>query len=313
MKNKIAAQNLVTPRIDDKILKENDFTKNEKKSKNLTTSANEDNFLYRHKKFDLLENTILESDEIRSSKSETFSNGDEFSGIDIPVGDVEQAEGNIVSNELKEEPLDANVTSTPSPSNDDVEDKETNDKGWILDIDDSREICRTASSSDFKTFPDPVRIEFDYASTLPRLNTVANFEDKSIVIHNKDTTAPTFSSSDYETDLENSSVKFQDSKTDKDVMPAKGAPYYFSTVKANFRDKKLVSYIPRPTLRDTSRDIRVESVRKNVHTEEERKNELKRIKQEESVRKNVHIEEERKNELKRIKQEELKICNTNLG
>ena len=256
--------------------------------------AREENFLYRHKKFDLVENTLMESDEIRSSKSETFSNDEEFSGIDIPVEGAQQVQSIIVNNEEEEEKLNGLAASNPSPSNDDIEENETNDKGWILDIDNSRGMCRSraAASPEFKTFPDPVRIDFDYASTLPRLNTVANFEDKSVVTPRprQETTVPALPSSDYETDLESSSVKLQDSKTDKDVLPAPGAPYYFSTIKANFRDKKLVSYIPRPTLRDSSGEFKVEPVRKNVQHEEERKNELKRL-----------------------KQEELKICNTNLG
>lgn len=251
--------------------------------------ARDESFLYRHKKFDLVENTIMESDEIRSSKSETFSNEEEFSGIDISVEGAQQVQSNIVNNEEEEEKLNGLAASNPSPSNDDIEENETNDKSWILDIDNSRGMCRATASPEFKTFPDPIRIDFDYASTLPRLNTVANFEDKSVVTPRQET-APALPSSDYETDLESSSVKLQDSKTDKDVLPAPGAPYYFSTIKANFRDKKLVSYIPRPTLRDTSREFRVEPMRKNVQHEEERKNELKRL-----------------------KQEELKICNTNLG
>ena len=63
------------------------------------------------------------------------------------------------------------AASNPSPSNDDIEENETNDKSWILDIDNSRGMCRATASPVFKTFPDPIRIDFDYASTLPRLNT----------------------------------------------------------------------------------------------------------------------------------------------
>ena len=258
-------------------------------TQNSPVPAREENFLYKHKKFDLLENTSTESDEIRSSKSESFSNAEEFSGIDIPVEGAQQEHSNIVNNEEK---LNMVAPSNRSPSSDDVEEDEKNDKGWVLDIDNTREMSRVtpSASPEFKTFPEPIRIDFDYASTLPKLNTVANFEDKSIVTYRQDPIAPALPSSDYETDMENSSIKLQDSNTDKNTLPAKGAPYYFNTIKANFRDKKLVSYIPRPTLRDTAREFRVEPMRKNLQDEDERKNELKRL-----------------------KQEELKLCNTNLG
>ena len=308
VKSKVAVDNVVSSSEINEIINEYDLPKNEKVFKNsFSPKREENNFLYRHKKFDLLE--ILESDEIRSSKSESFSREDEFSGIDIPVELEQSIQSNNVNNEEeakvmtssnpspsiknveeKEEKPNATTTSNSSPSNDDVEDNETNDKAWVLDIDNSREKCRDTLNSDIKTFPDPIRIDFDYASTLPRLNTVANFEDKSIVPHNSNrhTSEHALPSSDYETDLDNSSDKLLNSKTDKDVLPAKGAPYYFNTIQANFRDKKVVSYIPRPAPRVISRDFKAEPVRKNV-------------------------EEERKNELKRIKQEELKICNTNLG
>ena len=283
MKNKTPVENVFT--ISDKCDVDNEYdkcntTKIEKITQNSPVSAREENFLYRHKKFDLLENTSTESDEIRSSKSESFSNAEEFSGIDIPVEGAQHEKLNIIA------------PSNRSPSSDDVEEDEKNDKGWVLEIDNTREMSRvTASASpEFKTFPEPIRIDFDYASTLPKLNTVANFEDKSIVTYRQDPIAPALPSSDYETDMENSSVKLQDSNTDKNTLPPKGAPYYFNTIKANFRDKKLVSYIPRPTLRDTAREFRVEPMKKNLQDEDERKNELKRL-----------------------KQEELKICNTNLG
>ena len=310
MKSKVAVDKVVFSSSEiNEIFNEYDLPKNENVSQNSFSPKREENFLYRHKKFDLLE--IMESDEIRSSKSESFSHEDAFSGIDIPVDGEELVQSNdinieegaeltamdspnpspsVKNVEEKEEKLNVTATSNSSPSNDDDEDNETDDKAWVLDIDNSREKYRDTANSDIKSFPDPIRIDFDYASTLPRLNTVANFEDKSIVAHNSNrhTSQHALPSSDYETDLDNLSDKLQDSKTDKDVLPAKGAPYYFNTIKANFRDKKVVSYIPRPALRVTSRDFRAEPTRTNV-------------------------EEERKNELKRIKQEELKICNTNLG
>ena len=305
MKSKVGVDNVVSSSEINEIFNEYDLPKNEIVFQNSFSPKREENFLYRHKKFDLLE--IMESDEIRSSKSESFSHEDAFSGKDIPVDGVEVQSNTIINEEgakltalassnpspsveEKEERLNATATANSSPPNDDDDDNETNDKGWVLDIDNSREKCRDTANSDNKSFPDPIRIDFDYASTLPRLNTAANFEDKSIVTHNSNrhTSEHALPSSDYETDLDNSSDKLQDSKTDKDVLPAKGAPYYFNTIKANFRDKKVVSYIPRPALRVTSRDFRAEPTRTNV-------------------------EEARKNELKRIKQEELKICNTNLG
>ena len=302
---------------------------NEESDKNLTNRIEKDiqhstgrggNFLYKHKKFDILENSSSESDEIRSSKSAPFTDDEESSVENIPVNvSKEETDKNadVSSDEIrkplpleddhyktdineikKEEERESEISPVPTPSNDEgvkaVEEDDSKDKGWILDIENFREIYSVTASPEFKSFPNPLRIDFDYASTLPRLNTVANFEEKSIVIHHqkKDTSNVALTSSDYETDAENSSVKLQDLKDEKDLLPskAKGAPYYFNTVKSNFREKKLISYIPRPTLGDTSRDFR-----------------------DQPPRKQFQLEEERKNELRRIKQEELKICNTNLG
>ena len=117
---------------------------------------------YIPRKFDILENSSSESDEIRSSKSAPFTDDEESSVENIPVNvSNEETDKNadVSSDEIrkplplvdddyktdinelkKEEERESEISPVPTPPNDEsvkaVEDDSKN-KGWILDIENS--------------------------------------------------------------------------------------------------------------------------------------------------------------------------------
>ena len=139
-------------------------------------------------------------------------------------------------------------------------------------------------------FPDPVKIDVSYAADLPRLNTVANFSEKKI-IPCKDTFEHTCL---YDMDNGNQNNKKSTSfESEKDINRNDS----HINVWSNFRDKKVVSYIPRPKVQDIYSD------KNKTPSKGTPKSNIDR-----TISSNDLIKE-----MKKMKREEMKSCNTNLG
>ena len=194
-------------------------------------------------------------------------------------------------------------------------------------------------------FPDPVSFDFGFVSPLPKLNTVANFTYKTVISYNKhEDESPAFEETNCETgslsnvveqpktqtpsvlnvngdnNLNEQIIQNPDknnpendndevSEPEKTLMietTATSPKQEFFNVKANFEDKRIISYIPRPT-----NDLLTERTQAN-HYFSRNSSMLSEKRSPEMIgRKDQNLKI--LSNMKRLKKEEMKSCNSNLG
>ena len=205
-------------------------------------------------------------------------------------------------------------------------------------------------------FPEPVSFDFGFVSPLPKLNTVANFTEKTLIkyIKHEDDQAANEESSCASTARSISNVlqppqtlvpsindkiplneknrtvvlqsSFKEENAEKfkepngelttETPPQENQEARIFNVKSNFVDKRVISYIPRPT-----NDIIVERTKINQYHERQTPNYFQadplsfanRIPESEAINLRKDQNLKKLSDMKRLKREELKACNSNLG
>ena len=155
-------------------------------------------------------------------------------------------------------------------------------------------------SCDIPKFPAPMTVDFSYSSSLPRLNTVANFDDKKLVTcHPQEPEPESDQQSVSEPEIDN--IKNVSIENERNLKSKEDPQTY---VWSNFKDKKIVSYIPRPTTQDIYLDRRPKGnfLNKKVEIINDHVQLLSKSNGNDLIK-----------EMKRLKREEMKECNSNLG
>ena len=121
-------------------------------------------------------------------------------------------------------------------------------------------------SLSFSWCPQPERSDFLLSSSLPRLNTVANFTEKKIISY-----SPRYQNEAELDNIKNEIMEENNKKVEPEPEPETG---YRSHVWATFDQKKIISCNPKPTLDEIyldhkrpqtqTREVRKESLEKKV-------------------------------------------------
>ena len=224
-------------------------------------------------------------------------------------------------------------------------------------------------------FPEPVSFDFGFISPLPKLNTVANFTDIRIILHQKRSPSPTpvvesfervklekeedeknpkleknededeknqrrlneTSSKiadfdhkfeqveDFENPEKNDKKETEDDfvvkntfdhskiETGNQLLPDVVQEPKVCNIKANFEDKRIISYIPKAVDRFDWKEKKIKYGildNNNFHHHHQNQQELSKNEKDQRIplKNEKHL-----SEMKRLKKEEMKLCNTNLG
>ena len=206
--------------------------------------------------------------------------------------DIEENENKVYSNLGKTETFDYNSVE--------AHDSKLDIKSAFATIEDTETEFLKPQLKDFPEtpkpkFPDPVQIDASYATDLPRLNTVANFSEKKIVPCNDSLEHKCLYQTDNNFQNNIKSISFEiENQIKKNES--------HTNVWSNFRDKKVISYIPKPTVQEIYTDRN-----KTASTHTDVQNTVK-SNNDKFISSNDLLKE-----MKKMKSEEMKSCNTNLG